>query len=204
MKPECRLTGRVVETLIGADPASLVTSPREHVRVTFDGFEGDRHGGRTRLANARDPRYPRGTEIRNDRQVTVVSAEELEEAARRMGVSELRAAWIGANLLLAGVPRLTGLPPGTRLVFPREAVLVVRGENLPCRSAGDAVAAESGRPELASRFPRAALHLRGLVACVERPGLIGVGDAVRVEVPAQRTWAPGGPVPPTAPAARRA
>lgn len=190
MKAKYRLTGRVVEALIGADPASLVTSSREQVRVTFDGFDGDRHNGRTRLANARDPHYPRGTEIRNERQVTIVSREELREVAARMDLPELCPAWIGANLLIAGVPRLTELPPMTRLVFPQAAVLVVQGENFPCRSSGEAVAAEAGRPEAASRFSKAALHLRGLIACVEHPGVIAVGDDVRLEVPVQRVYAP--------------
>jgi hypothetical protein len=36
-----------------------------------------------------------------------------------------------------------------------------------------------------SGFPKAGMHKRGLVAWVERPGLIHEGDPVRVEIPEQ-------------------
>lgn len=185
-----RLTGRVVEALVGTDDASLITSPRESVRVTFDGIQGDRHAGFTRLANARDPYYARGTEIRNERQVTIVSAEELAEVAARMELPKLEAAWIGANLLVVGIPNLTRLPPHTRMIFPQHAVLVVQGENLPCRWSGEAIAQRSGVPESEARFPKAAIHLRGVIACVERPGYISPEDEVQVEVPSQTIYSP--------------
>ena len=84
------------------------------------------------------PWFPKGTLVRNTRQVSIVSTEELALIAEALGVPQVLAAWLGANLELAGVPRLTQLPPGTRLFFPEDATLVVDGENEPCRTAGRA------------------------------------------------------------------
>ena len=87
-------------------------------------------------------------------------------------------------------PDLTGLPPMTRLFFGAEAVLVVQAENLPCQNPGKIIQDSYSRPGLQGLFPKAGLHLRGLVACVERPGIIMPGDPVRVEIPQQTLYAP--------------
>ena len=185
MSLQFRLSGFVQSVLIGNVPGSLVSTPVEQILVTFAGFEGDQHAGLTRKADGRTPYYPRGTEIRNDRQVSLVSVEELLQIAALLDLPELRPDWLGANLLISGIPKLTQLPPSTRLVFEQGAVLVVQAENLPCTGPGGVLAANFDRPELKSSFPKAAAGLRGLVACVEKPGLIRVGEAVQAEVPAQ-------------------
>ncbi len=161
-----------------------IATPRQEVRVTWEGFEGDKHAGLTRKVGSRGGPYPRGMEIRNTRQVSLVSEEELAKVAETMGLPRVEPAWVGANLMLAGIPDLTLLPPGTRFIFPDEAALVVEEENLPCTSAGKAV--QSQYPErngLATVFPKAAIHKRGLVGWVERPGVIRTGDKVQVLIP---------------------
>jgi hypothetical protein len=181
--------GVVCGVFVGYDKASLATTLVEEALVTFAGFEGDRHVGITRLADSRTPQYPRGTEIRNSRQVSLVSEEELGEIAAAMGVPEVAGAWLGANLCVRGILSLSFLPPSTRLVFPGGAVLVVEGANLPCRGPGEVIQshyAERGR--LTSRFPKAAMHRRGLVAWVERPGIIRVGDVMGVSLPQIHAW----------------
>jgi MOSC domain-containing protein YiiM len=155
------------------------------VRATWAGLEGDRHAGLTRPSDGRTPHYPRGTEIRNDRQISLVSPEELDQIAREMLLPEIRPEWLGANLLVSGVPRLTQLPPSTRLFFSPGAVLVVEHENNPCTGPGRVLADQFARAGLETLFPQAALHRRGLVACVERPGVIAQGDEIRVEIPKQ-------------------
>ena len=137
----------------------------------------------------RVPWFPKGTLIRNTRQLSLVSREELAEVARALGVPHVLASWLGANLELVGVPRLTQLPPGTRLFFPEEATLVVEGENQPCVGPGRVL--EAHHPDLrglASRFVKAAWRRRGLVGWVERPGLIRAGDEVRVMLPPPVTY----------------
>ncbi len=160
-------------------PGAFVTRALELAVVTYAGLEGDRHAGLTMRAGVRQKHLPKGTEIRNARQLSLVSVEELETIRRALGLVELDYRWLGANVLVRGAPALTRLPPGSRLVCASGAVLVIDGENEPCRKAGQAIVeATGGDLALASRFVKAAQHLRGLVAWVERPGTMRVGDAV--------------------------
>jgi hypothetical protein len=190
MSIQQRLTGSTLGVYLGLDKISLVTTPKPQVTVAFTGFEGDRHAGMRRKADGRTPQYPRGTEIRNDRQVSIVSVEELAQIAAAMDLPEIKPEWLGANLLLQGIPRLTQLPPMTRLFFGAGAVLVVQAENLPCQSAGKIIQDACSRPGLQELFPQAGLHLRGRVACVEKPGSILPGDPVEVEIPRQTPYPP--------------
>lgn len=183
------LTGEVVSVLIARDPASLRSSAEPQARVIFEGFEGDRHAGLTWRSGSRTPHYPRGTEIRNTRQVSIVSVEELEQIAAAMDVPTLLPEWLGANLLLRDIPQLSFLPSGTRLLFAQGAALVVAGENHPCTLAGASIEeAYPDRPGLTQAFPKAGRNLRGLVAWVERPGLIAPGDGVLARLPDQRIY----------------
>jgi MOSC domain-containing protein YiiM len=100
------------------------------------GIAGDRHYGFTFPSNARYPMYPRRTEIRNSRQFSIISQEEMKEVAARLNIAEIPPEWLGANLLTSGIPSLTLLPPSSRLTFPGGAVLIVQGENNPCTHVG--------------------------------------------------------------------
>ena len=183
------LTGRTARVLLGTEKKSLVTRDVSEVKVTWEGFEGDRNAGLTRPADVRVKWFPKGTPIRNTRQVSLVSTEELALIAATLEVPRVLAAWLGANLELAGIPRLTELPPGTRLFFPEDATLVVEGENEPCTGPGKVIEAHHpDREKLASRFVKAAWRKRGLVGWVERPGLIRPGDVVKVMLPPPVTY----------------
>ena len=131
-------------------------------------------------------RVLRLADIANVRQLTILSQEELSEVATAMGVSALPASWLGANMVLAGVPDLTQLPPSTRLQFPSGACLVVDMENFPCRQIAEVIA--KTHPEAADKFVAAANHKRGVTAWVEREGDIAVGDAVTVWFPPQHDY----------------
>ncbi len=162
-------------------PGQFITRPLTAAPLGWAGLEGDRHAGLTLRAGVRQPHVPRGTELRNTRQLSLVSEEELALIALELGVARVDAHWLGANVLVREAPSLTALAPGTRLVGASGAVLVVDGENEPCRHAGQAVAEALGAlPGLASRFVKAAHRRRGLVAWVERPGLLRVGDGLAV------------------------
>ncbi|QIB32575.1 MOSC domain-containing protein [Ancylobacter pratisalsi] len=186
--PAQRFSARLARTLI-ADGESFMTREVPALAVTLEGVSGDRHAGYARPADSRVPWYPRGVQIRNCRQLSLVAPDELAEIARRLQIAVLRPEWIGANLVIEGVPRLTQLPPGTRLHFPGGAALVVEGENAPCRQAGAAVArAVSGGTDFDTAFVKAAAGRRGLVAWVERAGEIAAGTDVALRVPPQRPW----------------
>lgn len=184
------LEGSVAAVLVASRGETLLATRQPRATVTLEGFEGDKHKGFTRRADARTPQYRRGTPIRNDRQISIVSEEELRQIASALALPELQPEWLGANLLLRGIPGLTWLPPGTRLVFPQQAVLVVEGENLPCRGPGELMARLLDRTGLDTLFPKAALHRRGVVACVERAGWIGEGEPVRADIPFQPVYPP--------------
>ena len=168
--------------MVSRDPQSLISTSTSQVAVTFEGFDGDKHAGFTRDADGRTPHYPRGTRIRNDRQVSLVSEEDLAQIAAELGVPLIEPEWLGANLLVSRIPQFTLLPPATRLCFAEGVVLAVSGENAPCLGPGKVIARQY--PHLTpSRFPKAALHRRGLVAVVEKPGVVRAGESVVAEIP---------------------
>lgn len=155
--------------------------------LVFEGIAGDIHAGATRRAGSREPWYPRGTPIRNNRQVTLVAVEELGLVAAAMELPALMPEWIGANLVTEGVAELTSLPPGTRIFFAGGAVLFVEGENAPCRIAARSIAEHyPGRAGLDLAFPKLARGRRGLIASVERPGRIAAGEDFTLRLPAQQ------------------
>jgi MOSC domain-containing protein YiiM len=176
----------------GIDDAAVDISTRaqDRLTLTFDGITGDSHAGRTRAADVRvKQQYEDGTPIRNVRQVTIVSDEDLAEIARALGVPSLDPAWLGANVAVSGIPDFTLIPPSTRLIFESGASLVVDAENEPCLYPGREI--EKRHPGRGRAFPKKAINKRGVTAWVEREGAITVGDTVAVHIPPQRIWEPG-------------
>jgi hypothetical protein len=160
----------------------------EELCLRFEGIEGDIHSGHTRRSGGREPWYPRGTEMRNERQISIVAPDELVRVAEAMRLAEIRPEWIGANVLLAGVPRLSMLPRGTKLFFAGGVTLKIDGQNAPCKASGRSIAENAGMADIAAgtlAFPQAARRLRGLVAWVEKPGRIAMAEAVTVRLPEQ-------------------
>ncbi|MHC1781716.1 MAG: MOSC domain-containing protein [Anaerolineaceae bacterium] len=190
MHIQYKLDGRAVAVLVGEDADSLVSSRRDWIETTFAGIQGDKHSGVTCPSGGRTPFYPRGSEIRNYRQVSIISAEEMKEVAAALQVPEILPEWLGANLLISGIKHLTQLPPFTRLFFGGGTVLVVQRDNEPCVYPGKILARQFNRPELEKLFTPSALEKRGLVACVERPGLLRAGESVRAETPLQVIYSP--------------
>jgi hypothetical protein len=180
--------GSVTALLTNPDRKSGLEKTRvEQLRLGFDGIEGDCHSSRTRASDSRMvTQYKRGTEVANTRQVSILSQEELAEVAARLAIPELPPEWVGANLVTRGIPDLTLLPPSTRLMFSSGATLIVDMENAPCRYVGDVI--EKHHPGKGSAFVAAAKHRRGVVAWVERPGDIALGDEIVLHVPPQRNW----------------
>ncbi len=187
-------TARVV--WLGYQPVPVeklvITSvPLTVMPLSFAGFAGEVHAGVTRPSCSRVlKQHPRDTKIRNVRQLCVVSAEEMAEVAADMGLEvtdrEGLWAWVGASVVLEGIPDLTHLPPSARLQGPDGVTLVVDMENLPCQE--PAVTIEQTRPGMGKGFKRAAKGKRGVTAWVEREGVLRLGDVVTLHVPAQRAW----------------
>jgi hypothetical protein len=185
-QPARHLTASALAVLTTPDPGDFRTRRVESLTVDLQGIPGDRHYGFTRPAGARERWYKSGTPIRSGRQLTVVAAEELAVVAARMELPEIDPGWIGANVLVAGIPDFTLLPWGTRLFFGEGAVLVNEGDNAPCRFAGAAIArAFPDRTGLDMLFVQAAKNLRGIVVTVERAGLLAPGP-ITVKTPKQK------------------
>lgn len=184
--------GKVRQLLKGASrQAGLEKASVDRLNLTFDGIAGDFHTGLTRPADVRTIMlYKRDTPIRNVRQLTLVSVEELAEAAQAMAIPALKAEWLGANVLVEGIPDFTLLPPSTRLQFSSGATIVVDMENLPCSQVTEVVGLH--HPEQASKFVKSATGKRGVTAWVEREGAVSSGDDITLFLPPQRIYAHAG------------
>jgi MOSC domain-containing protein YiiM len=168
-----------VEFLGLADVAgSFQSRAVERLELTYAGLEGDRHAGLTSPAGPRQDYLDPEVVVRNSRQLSLLSLEELAATAAALGLARLEPTWLGANVVLSGAAALTATGPSTRLLFPSGAVLVVDGDNAPCTKSGAAVARALGDPSLTFRYVKAAHRRRGLVAWVEREGPICLGDEV--------------------------
>jgi hypothetical protein len=184
-----RLKGHVAGLFRTDTIKSFETRAVDALSLTLAGIEGDRHGGITRKTGGREPWYPRGTEIRNERQLSLLSPDDLEGIARGLQVPEVRPEWIGGNLLVAGIPDFTLLPPRTCLFFAGGVTIRIDGLNVPCRFSGRSIAAHyPQRSTLDLDFVTVAKHLRGMVGWVEKPGVIHTGEAVEVRIPEQRLY----------------
>jgi hypothetical protein len=168
---------------------ALESAECDTLSARFAGPEGEAHGGLTRASCSRVlAQYPRGTEIRNTRQFSILSAEDLALIAEKLGVSQLDPALLGATMVIAGIPDFTHLPPSSRLQGESGATLVVDMENRACTLPAKPI--EAHHPGLGKRFKSAAKGLRGVTAWIEREGIFRVGDAVCLHIPDQRAWQP--------------
>lgn len=181
--PALTLTGRV-EGVFVVESEAVESTPRAELQLTYAGIVGDRHEGLVRPSGAREPWYPRGTKMRNERQLSLLSVEELAEVAATLNLPALPAEWIGGNLAISGIPHFSRLPPRTMVMFPSGATIRIDGDNGPCRKSGVSIVRHHpDRRDVEFAFVKAALNKRGLVGWVEREGVIRPGDEVKA-----RTW----------------
>ncbi|MEM7060598.1 MAG: MOSC domain-containing protein [Pseudomonadota bacterium] len=177
-------------TWLGATADSemdIASEPLTEVNLGWDGAGGDCHSGRTRPACVRvRVQHPKNTEIANVRQLSIVSEEELAEVAERLDIPNVQPEWLGANIVVAGIPDFTLVPPSARLIFENGAALVIDMENAPCEF--PAAKIEAAHPGHGKAFPAKAINKRGVTAWVERPGPVAIGAKCRLHVPPQRLY----------------
>ncbi len=170
---------------------ALIAEPLEAMDLTFAGISGSVHSGATRASCSRvTAQYPQGTEIRNERQLSIVSAEELDLIARDMGIDAVDPARLGASVVVRGLPDFSFLPPSARLQGPSGATLCVDMQNRPCQFPAKSLA--TVHAEAAKGFKRAAEGRRGVTALVASEGRLSLGDTLRLHIPDQRAWQPDG------------
>jgi hypothetical protein len=167
--------------------ATLRASPLQEVMASYAGVKGEEHAGLTRPSCSRVvAQFPKGTEIRNVRQFSVLSAEDLDAIAQEMGVERVDPAWVGASLVLQGIPDFTHVPPSSRLQTEVGTTLVVDMENRPCHLPAKVI--DEDAPGFGKAFKAAAQKRRGVTAWVEREGVLRVGDVMRLHIPDQPVW----------------
>ena len=166
---------------------AILSASADHLDLGFDGPIGERHSGRTRPSCSRvTAQHPRGTEIANVRQLSVVSAEELSMIASEIALDEIDPTWLGASLVIEGIPEFTRVPPSSRLQGPDGVTLIIDMENRPCHLPAREI--EAVHPGRGKAFKAAAQNRRGVTAWVERPGRLALGDSLRLHVPDQPVW----------------
>lgn len=168
--------------------AALESASLSRLSVSFAGPENEAHGGLTRPSCSRVlGQYPRNTEIRNTRQLSVLSAEDLAAIAADMGLERLDPALVGATMVIEGIPDFSHLPPSSRLQGANGATLVVDMNNRPCTLPARPI--ETRHPGFGKAFKPAARDRRGVTAWVEREGVFALGEEVRLHIPDQPVWA---------------
>ncbi len=171
--------------------AALASAPLAEMFASFAGAKTESRGGLTRPSCSRVlSQYPRGTEIRNTRQFSVVCQEELARIAGEMGIDRLAPEWLGVSLMISGLPDFSHIPPSSRLQTQRGTTLTADMLNRPCMLPAPVI--ERFCPGKGKLFKTAAKGLRGITAWVEREGLLSVGDTITLHIPDQRAWV--GPV----------
>ncbi len=188
--PRQKVKGVVTATLKAAG-ADFVSTEVDQLELTYEGIAGDYHAGHTRLSGAREPWYERGIEMRNERQLSILAGDELRDIAENLNIKHLKPGWIGANLVIDGIKNFSLLPPRSVLIFEGGVTLRVDGYNGPCRIAGASVVKHLGgelrstdgifdasKSDIALEFAQAARLKRGVVAWVEREGVIRPGEKV--------------------------
>ncbi|MFX0544992.1 MOSC domain-containing protein [Roseovarius sp. S1116L3] len=185
-------TARITWLGLVPEPRPDIRSrPLDAVELSYAGVVGEMHSGLTRPSCVRvKEQFAQGTEIANTRQLSIVSAEELVEIAARMELDVIDPAWLGASMVVEGIPNFSHVPPSARLQGPNGASLVIDMQNRPCLYPAREI--DKDHPGRGPKFKTAAKGRRGVTAWVEREGRMAVGESLRLFVPDQRAWAPGG------------
>ena len=159
------MNGVVVAVCIGK-PGDLWKTPVSgEVPVDEHGLRGDRHAGPTRVSSKTKQTVP------NERQVTIVGQEALDDLGRELEVT-LEPGDLGENICVSGLGDLSDVQPGALLVTGRGVAFRVTGQNEPC----------SNLMEYHRLMVKASYRRRGLLAMVESgAGLaIAAGDTIEL------------------------
>ena len=160
------------------------------LKLLFSGPEGENHGGETRLSCSRVlGQYRRGTPIRNTRQLSIASEEELSMIAKGMGIDALDPSWLGLSMVIRGIDDFSHVPPSTRMQNEAGTTITVDILNRPCHLPAKVI--EEYSPDKGKAIRQNAQDRRGVTGWVEREGIIALGDVLRFHMPTQREWRGG-------------
>lgn len=169
--------------------ADLTSTALTEMPLTLAGYEAEFHAGLSRPSCSRViQQYPRYTEIKNARQLSILSQEELDAIAADMGLETLQPSLLGASVLISGIPDWSHVPPSSRLIAKDGPGIIVDMENRPCHLPAPFI--EAKHPEKGKGFKAAAKGRRGVTGAVEQAGILRIGTELRLHVPDQPVWAP--------------
>ncbi len=170
------------------DAPEIVTEPLEQMQVGWGGCEADVHSGLTRASCERfTSQHPKGTEVANARPLSLNCADETAAVAAKMGLDALNPEWLGVSIQLQGIPDFSYIPTSSRLQAEDGTTLVADLNNRPCLFPAKTI--NQHHRGFGRSYKSAAEGLRGIVARVERPGTLKIGDRLRLHIPDQRPWA---------------
>lgn len=169
--------------------------------VTLDDHHNDRHYGRTRIARPYQlPGDWAKREVRNERQVSVATLDDLKQiadelelteaiAAKTSDFSKFMAKVLAVNIVIDGPDLNRYLGPGTKLMIGepvRGAIIEVSEAHLPCSKPPTAIARELPGLDfdaLKSGFKAVAAERRGYMASVYLEGMVRVEDTISAQPP---------------------
>ena len=154
--------GTVVAVCLSAE-GGVPKHPQPEVTVGPYGVEGDYHAGPSRFSRRA------GQEVPNQRQVSLVAKEVIDEVNRELGTT-IPAGGFGENVLVEGLGDLGDLKAGDLLRFRSGVVLEVTGQNDPCQNL----------MIWHNLVPKQVYGKRGIMATVRTPGPLKPGDGVEV------------------------
>lgn len=166
MKTPKKGTGRVVAVCRNS-AAGLLKLPQDEIHIGRYGVKGDYHAGRKRLSRRT------GLMKRNDRQISIVAKEVLDDLHRRLGIS-IPHGGFGENILVEGIGDLSNLSEGDRIYFDGGVIVEVTEQNEPCANLN----------VWHKRVLYEVMGRRGVVGVVKKGGTLRPGDRVGLQPPA--------------------
>lgn len=156
----------------------LPTYPQEFVKVNSDGIEGDAHSGPLR-SSFRNP----GTLKPNDRAISIVSQETINEMNAKFGLS-IKQGGFNEQLRVEGMGDLSDVGIGFLVLLQNGVELIVTDYAWPC----DRLEKFHGEPSLAkylegTREDGTRFTKRGILASVIQTGEIRPGEEIRILSP---------------------
>lgn len=119
-------SGTVVSVCISAQ-GNVSKYPQPEVVVEAYGFAGDIHAGETRISRKT------GQSKANDRQISLVAEEVLDDLNRELGTT-LKPGDFGENITTRGLGDLSQIPDGAVLTIGDAVRLRVTEQNNPCKN----------------------------------------------------------------------
>ena len=157
---ETEFRGEVTWLGMVPDDGDIQAVARDALDLGFHGVAGERHHGVTRPSCVRVKNlYEIGTEIRNVRQLTILSEEDLALIAADMAMDHVDPRHLGATIIIRGIPDFTFVPPASRLQAPDGVTLTTDIENRPCVLPGREI--EKDHAGFGPKFKRAAASRLG-------------------------------------------